>query len=285
MQMNFTKNIKHIAVFIEFLAGSGLAIFFHVVLEHEEAAYMIFGIGLLLALGTYLLREEIESTREGLMGKYEQAHELTFALARITDPECQNKANELIAGVKRTVSMLQQGFIPLDDTEFYLEGAKCSDQATRTIRAVDPLTPGWNTRGALVNFYQSNLRALDRGARITRIFVIQRDELTDPETQKVLATQYRDGIDVRLVFREEMPTASDISGRDTSGSCDFAIFDDRTVTDVFPQSGKYFGRKTSEPGEVAKYLYLFDLIEHSAHSVVEEAGRIILASEALALAS
>ena len=46
------KKIHSMAVFIEFLAGSGLAIFFHLVLHNAEASYIIFGIGILLSLVT-----------------------------------------------------------------------------------------------------------------------------------------------------------------------------------------------------------------------------------------
>jgi hypothetical protein len=135
------------------------------------------------------------------------------------------------------------------------------------------------SRGALLNFYQANVRALDRGVQITRIFVTTREELADSEVQKVLVAQYRDNIDMRLAFRDELPTAVDISGRDTNSSFDFAIYDDRAVTDVFGQSSKYYGRKTCQPVEVAKYIYLFELLEHSAHLVALENDRIILASE------
>jgi len=64
------KKMQNIAVLIEFIAGSGLAIFFHQVLRYPEAAYTIFGIGVLLSLVTYLLREEIEKTRAELLEQY-----------------------------------------------------------------------------------------------------------------------------------------------------------------------------------------------------------------------
>ncbi|NJD92004.1 MAG: hypothetical protein FIA91_10930 [Geobacter sp.] len=280
-----TLKIKNIAILIEFIAGSGLAIFFHWVLEMPQAAYTIFGIGILLSLVTYLLREELEQTREKLVEQYHHSHELTFAVAQISDPECHAKANELLAGTKRTITLLQHGFIPLDETEFYLEGAKCTDQTQRQIKVVDPMTPGWLTRGALINFYQANLRAIERGVRITRVFVINRLELADAEVQKVLLGQLRDGIDVRVAFRDEIPAASDLSGHDTASSCDFAIYDDRITTDVFPLSGKFYGRKTAVTAEIAKYLHLYDLIEHNAHAVSEQDEHIVLAVEALALAS
>lgn len=283
--MTLGKKIQNMAVFIEFLAGAGLAIFFHWVLHYPEAAYSIFGIGILLSLATYLLREDLEKTRHELIDQYHQAHEITFAIAQINDPECHGKAEEMLSGVKRTIALLQQGFIPLDETEFYLEGAKCSDMSIRRIKAVDPMTHGWHTRGALVNFYQSNLRAVERGVAIIRIFVMNREELADPEAQKILLGQYRDGVDVRIAFRDELPSASNMSGRDTNSSFDFAIYDDQVATEVFPQSGTYFGRKTVQTANVDRYLRLYELIEHSSHAVAVEEERIILASEALKLAA
>lgn len=279
------KKMQNMAVLIEFLAGSGLAIFFHRVLRYPEAAYTIFGIGVLLSLVTYLLREDIEKTRAELLEKYHQAHALTFAIARISDPECQSKAHELMASAMRTISLLQQGYIPMDETEFYLEGAKQMEQAVHQAKMTDRITTGWDSRGALHNFYQANLRAIERGVKITRIFVVNRENLTEPDFQKVLLTQCRNDIDVRIAFRDELPSATNISNRDTDSSFDFAIYDDRVITDVFSKPGKYFGRKTSEPVEVAKYLHLYELVEHSAYAVTLEDDKVILAGDVISLAS
>ena len=267
------------AVFIEFLTGSGLAIFFHVVLRNPEAAYSIFGIGILLSLATYLLREDLESTRHELVKQYHQAHEITFAVSQVADPECQAKAQELLDGTKRTISLLQQGYIPLVETEFHLEGAKCTDMALHKLKAVDPMNTGWYSSGALVNFYQSNLRAMERGVAIIRIFVMNREELSTPETQKILLSQFRDGIDIRIAFRNELPTINGISGRDITSSYDFTIFDDQTVTEVFPKTGTYFGCKTASRLNVEKHLRLYELIEYSSHAALEVDEQIILASE------
>jgi hypothetical protein len=277
------KKIHNMAVFIEFLAGSGLAIFFHLVLEHTQAALIIFGVGALLSLATYLLREDIEQTREKLISQYNTAHEITFAIAQMTDPECQAKAQEVISGVKRTLVLLQQGHIPLDETEFYMSGAKYMDESLHRVKVVDPVTAGWDTRGALINYYQANLRAIERGVRITRIFVINREELADPSVQKVLLSQLRDGIEMRIAYRDELPAGSEIIGRDTASSFDFAIYDDQVATEVFNQPGKYFGRSTRKPSLVGHYQHLFDLIEHSSHAIAAEEDRIIFASDYIPL--
>jgi hypothetical protein len=282
---SMNKKIHDMAVFIEFIAGSGLAIFFHMVLHNELAAYLTFGIGILLSLVTYLVREDIAKTKSELFAQYQQVHAIPFALAQISDPECQAKAHELVAGTLKSISLLQQGYIPLDEMDFYLEGARLTDQATHRIKAVDPLMTCWLSRASLINFYQSNLRAVGRGLQITRIFVTSREDLADSEVQKVLLSQYRDNIEVRLAFRDELPSTIDISGSDVNSSFDFAVYDDRAVTAVFAQTGKYHGRKTGESAEVAKYLHLYERLEHSAHPITLENERIVLASEVTALAS
>ncbi len=280
--MKFSKNIHNMAVLIEFLAGASLATFFHLVLHSPDVAYSIFGMGILLSLATYLLREDMEKTRHELSDQYHQAHEVTFAIAQISDAECHTKAAAMLSGIKGTIVQLQQGFVPLDETEFYLEGAKCSDLAIRRLKTVDPITKGWHhTRGALVNYYQSNLRALERGVAITRIFVMNHEELGDPDLQKILLAQYRDGIEVRVAFREELPTASNMSERDTNSSFDFAIYDEQVATEVFPQSGTYFGRKTSQAVNVDKFLRFYELIEHNSNVIAVEDERIVLASDTL----
>jgi len=280
---SMNKKIHDMAVFIEFLAGSGLAIFFHFVLHNEMAAYLTFGVGILLSLVTYLVREDIAKTKSELFRQYQQVHAIPQALAQITDPDCQAKAQELVAGTLKNMTLLQQGFIPLDEMDFYLEGGRLADQTLHRIKAVDPLGTGWQCRAALINFYQSNLRAVGRGIEITRIFVTSREELADPEVQKVLLAQYRDHIEVRLAFRDELPSTVDIGGSDVNSSFDFAIYDERAVTAVFVQPGKYHGRKTVRSTEVAKYLHLYERLEHSAHPVTLENDRIVLASEAVGL--
>jgi hypothetical protein len=272
------------AIFIEFLAGSGLAVFFHWVLHYPEAAYTIFAFGILLSLATYLLREEIADTRRQLSARYDQAHEIAFSIAQIADAECQAKALEIVAGAKKTIDLLQHGYIPMDESEFYLEGARLSDSALREIKAVDPMTHVWGTRGAHHNFYQANLRAGQRGVSLTRIFVVDRDVLSDPEVQNVLRAHQNDGIAIRLAYHDELPAPSDmtdISGHSTVSSFHFALYDDQAVTEAYDKPGKYFGQKTAQPAEVAKYLHMYKLIEHGSHPLVLEDDKIVRASDAL----
>ncbi|HEY3275519.1 MAG TPA: hypothetical protein VGJ94_02780 [Syntrophorhabdaceae bacterium] len=270
------KKIQNIIAFVEFLAGAGLAIFFHLVLHYEQAAYIIFGIGILLSLGTYLVREDIEKTRDTLLEEYHKAHETTFMLSQITDAECQAKAQEVMASAKRTLSLLKHGRIPLDENEFYLEAAKCCDQALHDIKAIDPLNQGWTSRAALLNLVQANARALERGVKITRVFVVDREELLGAEGQNVLLGQFQDGIEVRIVYRDEIPAAKgDMVSWENNSSFDLTIYDDKVMMGLVMSGTKYFGTKTREATHMEKYLRLFDLINNAAHGAVEQDGAVI----------
>ncbi len=267
--------LENMAVFIEFIVGAGLGIFFHWVLDFKEAAYIIFGVGVLLSLMTYLLREELARIHEGLTEQYKQSHEITFALAQINDPECRAKAEEVLSGAKKTIGSLQEGYIPLGETEFWLEAARAVDHAQLHISSVDPLAAIRDSRGAMMNLYNANLHALERGIRITRIFIVNRDEFTELDVQKGLTAQLKDGINVRIVYRDEVPPTIDSSWTGPM-SYNFTIYDDHLVTDVFVTPGQYFGRKTTQVSEVGKYRRILELIEHIAYRLSFEGDKLVV---------
>lgn len=279
-----TKDVKNMAVWIEFLLSAGLALFFHIGLHYPQVAYTIFGVGLLLSLATYLMRESIDQAEKILTRQYDQAHQITFSLAQIKDAECRAKADALLDATQKNLRLLLEGFIPLDETEYYLEATKCMDQAIGSAQAVDPLTPGWISRGVMLNLYQANQRALKRGVRISRIFAIKRDELRDAEVQELLGMQLRDGIDVRIIFRDEIPMASLAGTLGSTHSFDFTIYDGQTVIDTFLQPGKYHGKKTCSAAETARYRQLFALIEHSAVGVMLENDHVVVPRPAIQMA-
>jgi len=263
------------ASLIEFLLGSGLAIFFHFVLHDRVAAFTIFGIGLLLSLATWLLREDIIEIRERLLDEYREFHELPDIIRRIEDPECLLKAREIISRIKRNMSLLQRGYIPMDETEFMLEATKAADATQRTLKSVNPLTPGWDTRGTIIKYYLANKRALERGVKITRTFVLRRDQLHEAEVQKLLRTHYEDGIEVKVVYRDELPAGGE-AGWAKECSFNFGMFDDRLVVDVSAPA-PYYGVMTSQRRELARYHRMLDLLDHADHAVALRDDHIVQA--------
>jgi len=270
-----TKNKFHLTVLIEFLVSAGLGIYFHWVLHWQKEAYIVLAIGLLLTLATYLLADEIARSRDLVIASYHRSHGLLTTLSLIDDKECQERAHGVLAATERTLKLLQEGYVPLDETEFYLAGAEAMAQSRHQVQAVDPLTVGWDSKGALRNYYQANLHALERGVHITRIFVIRRADLTDVAMQRVLQSQLANGIDVRLAFVEEVSMRTGDGGWPPAASWDFAVYDGRVVTERAGPGGAHFGRKTQRVTEVARYRRLFEIVAHNAHPVQVHDGRVL----------
>lgn len=273
--MKVKAKMQPMATLIEFVASAGLAIFFHMVLHEQVAAFIIFGVGLLLSLATWLLREEITEIRERLLSEYREIHELPVAMRKIEDPECHKKAQEIISRVVRNMSLLERGFIPMDETEFMLEATKAADATQKTLQSVNPLTPGWDTRGAIIKYYQSNKRAVERGVKVTRTFVLRRDQLHEPEVQKMLRTHYEDGIEVKVAYRDELTTGGEV-GWTKDCSFNFGVYDGKFVVDVSAPA-PYYGIRTSQRVEVGRYLQILDLVEHASHAVYLHENEIIQA--------
>jgi hypothetical protein len=263
--MRVKSTMQRLAALIEFVVASGLAAFFHIVLEEKGAALSIFGCGLLLSLATWLLREDIIEMREKMLEDYCEHHELPDVMSKIHDPECIAKAKQIIARVTRNMTLLQRGFIPLDETEFMLEATKAADATTKTLKSVNPLTPGWDTRGAIIKYYQANKRALQRGVKVTRAFVLRREQLLETDVQNMLRTHFEDGFEVRVIYRDDLPACGE-TGWAKECSFSFGVYDDQIVVDV-SSPAPYFGVKTTQPEEVSRYLHLFALVEHASHQV------------------
>lgn len=270
------------AIFIEFIIGSLLALYFHWILRYEEAAFVIFGIGTLLSLSTYLIREEIVRSKRMLANLHHSGYEISEALAAIAEPACREKSRELLKDFKQNLSLLERGYLLLNEAEFYLEGSQALQQTTRHVRAVDPLLVDWDSRGALLNYYQANLSALERGVKITRIFVISRRDCLNQSVQNVLQQQSAAGIKVRIAFREALPLKS---GEGYKNSLDFAVYNDTVVTDREQGNAYYFGTKTHQKSEVEKYIRLFDLINHHSHGLLNEQDAACYLKELTAMES
>lgn len=276
MEYAVPKNKVHLTVLVEFVVSAGLGVYFHWVLHWQQEAYVVLATGMLLTLATYLISEEIARSRDQVLAHYQGSHSLLTALSLIDDRECQEHAHGLLASTERTLKLLQEGYVPLDETEFYLAGAEAMAQSRHQVQAVDPLTLGWDSKGALRNYYQTNLRALERGVRVSRIFVVRRADLADAATQRVLQTQLADGIDVRLAFIEELNVrAGNGGGAPAQTSWDFAVYDGRIVTERVGPGGSHFGRKTRRASEVTRYQRLFEIVAHNAHAVIVRDGQVV----------
>lgn len=256
-----------------------LVIFFISILPFEDPAYLLVGVGGFLSVTAFFLRDEAGAGRF-LPDPHPLADEITRAMAQIKEPAFRKKADRLLFTVRENLSLLQQGVLPLDETEFYREATAGLDRTERQVKAVDPLTADWEGVGPLHHYYSANLRALRYGVMITRIFVLPRRRLAEAGIQKVLLAQFHAGIDVRIAFQEALPSLAEEGGPE---SFDFAVYDDRQVLDRTGAPDGSFGRETRIASQVGKYLRLFDSIERHASPALLEDGAIVPADAARSL--
>ncbi|MGZ8189793.1 MAG: hypothetical protein ACXWTS_01040 [Methylococcaceae bacterium] len=202
-----------------------------------------------------------------LANLYQNNQDITEALSAINDSECQLKSRELLKVFKKNLELLKHSYLLLNEPEFYLEGAKALEQTSHRVKAVDTLQVDWDGRGALLNYYDGNLKALARGVQITRIFVISRHDTFDQNVQKTLYKQSQDGIDVRITYRENLLLNND---EISVHSLDFAIYNDALVTERGLDNGSFLGKKIKKSAEIEKYLRLFDLIEQHSYRLTSE---------------
>jgi len=58
------------------------------------------------------------------------------------------------------------------------------EQAVHQVKTADRYNHGMGFPRRLHNFYQANLRAIERGVKITRIFVVKRENLADTDSRR-----------------------------------------------------------------------------------------------------
>lgn len=207
------------------------------------------------------------NTQQVLNNLDQSSKDIIEVLSAINDPECQLKSGELLKVFKKNLEMLKHNYLLLTEAEFHSEVEKALEQTKHCLKAVDFLQVDWNSRGALLNNNEANLRAMTRGVQITRIFVTNRQALLNRKIQNTLYKQHQDGIDVRITYLEDLPL---IGNKLCAYTQDFAIYNDALITDHTSDSGSYFGKKTANPVEIKKYISLFDLIKAHSHRFSSE---------------
>jgi hypothetical protein len=96
---------------------------------------------------------------------------------------------------------------------------------------------------------------------IARIFVLHRTELDKPEIMETLQHQQSDGIAVRVAFYEDLA----FSGRDgIEMPTNCVIFDENVLIVRTPLLGIYYGKKSHDAEEIARYKRTYDIFDQHA---------------------
>ena len=211
--------------------------------------------------------DEIMKAQHVLKNFDQSSKDITDVLSAINDPECQLKSGELLRVFKNNLEMLKHNYLLLTEAEFHLEVAKALEQTQHCLKAVVSIQVNEDSQGALFNYYEATLQAMTRGVQITKIFVTRRQELLNRNIQKILYKLHQDGMDVRIAYLEDLQWLSDDINVHT---LNFAIYNDGLITDRASNKSNYFGKRTTNPAEIDKYIGFFDLISVHSHRFASE---------------
>ncbi len=258
---------------LELMIGTALGLAFHFLLRNDTVTWIVLGVGVLISLATSLIRHDLNYIRSSLGQDFKAGNEKLAAetlhiaglLSEIIDVECHAKAHEVIESTKKTLTILKEGYIPLDEAEFYLKTTAFIDEAAQAVSMVEPIEAVIDGRGVRKSFQNSLEKASARGVAISRIFTCADDSVPPEKLAAVTATK-ANGTTVKVMLLSELPTGGEFCGQDVA-RLNFTIFDDRTVAESFAAPGKYFGRTTTLMTEVSKYQRVFSMLDHAAHSL------------------
>jgi hypothetical protein len=161
-----------------------------------------------------------------------------------------DRAQDLLSECAADITKLRTGYMEVEREEtLYLmsriKGAKRSVFATSFVKAI-----GFWKSGGGREYFQENLKAIGRGVRITRVFIVENEgELTE-EVAELIGAQVEGGVDTKIAFARNL--SADLLH-------DFAIFDEEYVhyLDLIPGSremrGARFYRDEAEVRRVTVY--------------------------------
>lgn len=191
-------------------------------------AYRVWSFGVIVTTATLVLKRELQSRLDERIEIYRLAE-------NIEDEELRERGNVLIRECKYGLEQLTKGTFTggisdvIGQAIIRMTKAKTRVQATHLVANLE-LLHAWDHVPGYVNYYEANLAAIKRGVEIERIFIIDKDLMSDPSTGKltdekglkILKQQSRDGIDVTVTWKHDLPNADLLE--------DFIIFDSSVIT-------------------------------------------------------
>ena len=222
---------------IVFVSG-GYAYFIKEDTISDEVGYIIWAIGGLFTISTIFLRRQLQN-------HLDENIEIYQILEGLHDKECLERGNKIVKDCKHKLADLQRGIIELKNEEVFDIAIKRMKDVKKTVKATHlALKPDqghkWK-KESQKKYYEANKEAIKRGVKIQRIFIFDKEyilnknyEIIDREMLEILEEQNKDGINVLLLDKDEIP--EDI--KQNVLAADFAIFDDSLVQTHYYNIGK-----------------------------------------------
>lgn len=204
-----------------------------------------------------------------LMQSLNQIMEGFSTVAASGDKYYKDMAQDTIAKCAADVAKLREGFteIPIDDMMTQITRRLRETQQTVFATVLGRIGEFWFT-GAGKEYLQENTNAVQRGVKVTRVFIVENMEELTPEVHDLIRAQAEAGFDVKIAFAHDL--THDVL-------YDMALFDEKYAwyLDLIPGTREARGAKVyRDPGELRKAKTIRDRILRECMTAKEFFERI-----------
>ena len=241
---------EYVMALVSLIVTLVLTLIADVVLQlSPEGTYLTFVIGATVTLSATLLEKELQTTISEKIGKSLDLYRL---VASIDDEDLKTEVFKLAYGL--SLGEVPPHIAAIRSVEL-LENAQDCIYASDLSTTLDSIYR-WNT-SRLKTYYKGNLEAIKRGVPIERTFILSRNAVLtndqwDPVVLEILKRQSKDGIQVRVLWQEDV-TGSDMRPqRDILR--DYVIYDKREVVEKSGIDARLY-RSPSE--KVQEFLQIY----------------------------
>lgn len=223
----------------------------------RESTFIIFSLGVSITIATILIKRELtEQLNEKL--------ELYGSLDTIADAELRHFGYSIVNDAKKALKELNEGIVTLGAGHTFTAQINRMKSMNRgdTVFAVHPAPHkaidylyAWQSSIPLQNYFEENCKAIKRGVKIQRVFILEKTDWNKKATG-IFQQHDHAGIEVYITWYD------DIKGLDVQ-ELDFIVFPDAVIENhSADDTARYQIIIHKDPHEIRKRLDLFETLKN-----------------------
>lgn len=240
-------------VFVEFIIGAVIALIFHVGLNKPDIAYMILAVSILIAFATHLIIVNLST-------EIKDRNEIYLLLDEIKDREFKEEGIKIIEDCKKRLKELSEGCYtyPTIDKSFdkTIDWIKKAKSTMLAVSIEDK--KNWNET-IFLEYFNQNIKAVKRGVGVSRIFILNENDIKDKEMIDIIKRQKNAGFNVFYAMSDKVPFEI---------QKDFVIIDKKVVFTV-ERGEKGIGRGIKNTSSVENYIQIWEELRRRSTDVDE----------------
>lgn len=236
-------------------------------LKLPTEAVVVAGVGIAVAAYVWALKWELKREIQDKLSIY-------TLLEKIEDDELYKRGLTAIERCRVELENLAKGILQLESGQLFRYLIQVSETAKLHIRLThigldDKYFEILQTAGEQ-QWYQQNVDLVRKGVKLERFFILSRSTAVvsgsnqlKAKIRELLERQQNDGINVRVVWQEELDNAELIQ--------DFGVFDNRVVLVTHPAWTTGYNNVLvyRRQFDIERYIEIYEVLRSKSHSISE----------------